>query len=116
MLYEVITHLMDLFSFMADFHHLDCTGRRMNGAIMPPSPVVSIIMLVDPHQHVEIALLGFEHYAAITLIDTHRMDIATAGIQDFLVVDARAGGIMSKLADELLHLSLLCPGNAGKGT
>ncbi|MNR26847.1 hypothetical protein D3C85_1440850 [compost metagenome] len=71
-------------------------------------------MLIYPQQHIEIALLGFEHNAAVVLVDAHRMHIGAAGIVNLFVVKPLTGGVITKLGKELHHLFLLCFGDLGK--
>jgi hypothetical protein len=43
----------------------------MDRHFVPPRPVVSIIMFVDPEKAVHITLIRLEHNATVVLIDPH---------------------------------------------
>src|SRR5690606_34303356 len=77
-------------------------------------PVIGIVMLVHPQQHIDIARVGLQHDAAVILIDAHRAKMAVTGVVDLLVIDAGGLRVATELADELHHLLLLAAGNGGK--
>ena len=85
-------------------------------AAIAPRPVIGIVVLIDPKQHINIPAIGLKHDAAIVLIDAHRPEMGITGIIDLLVVDATCLWVATELADELHHLLLLATRNLREGS
>src|SRR5690606_41837972 len=64
---------------MISLEDLQNPGVGIHLTAVAPGPVIGIVMLVHPQQHIDIARVGLQHDAAVILIDAHRAKMAVTG-------------------------------------
>ena len=81
---------------IANINDLNRASNRVNRTIMPPRPVICFVVFIHPHQHIQSTLFRFQNNAAISLINSHRMDIFTARIVDLFIVKSITGRVLTE--------------------
>jgi len=92
-------------------NHLEASCVRMNLDDPGARPLVGVVVVVHPEEHVDVACVGRHHDAPVRLIDANRPQLRVAGALDFLVVDARQFGVLPELGHEPTDLLLLAFGD-----
>ena len=95
--------------------HLHGAGFRVDVAAAARRPVVGVVVLVRPQQHVDIATGRLQHDGAIAAVDAQRAHVGILRAVDALVVQAAGGGIVVEPRNERPHAPLLLARQAGEG-
>ncbi|MCY1292351.1 hypothetical protein D9M70_415720 [compost metagenome] len=74
---------------------------------MATSPVVRIVMLINPKQAVHVTHLRLEHDAAHIVVDAHRAHVGVRGVTNPFVVNASRHRVLAELGHKIQHSQLL---------
>src|SRR5271165_4011396 len=80
-----------------------------------PGPGHLLLVVIDPHKDMHVAMLGVQHDRPILLIDADGPYLVVLDIVDFLLVDSCRSWIRKKLRAELADLFLLGSGQGREG-
>ena len=98
--------------FATGLVHLQRAGLGVDSTLVPFGPRVSVVVLVGPQEHVDVAVLRLEHDRPVALIDAKRAHGGIASYVDPLVVQTAGRGVGVEPGDELPDAALLRPGQS----
>ena len=87
--------------------YLQRPGFRIDVARVPSGPLVSVVVLVGPQQHVDVAVMRFQDDGPIAAVDANRAHVRLHRARDLLVVEARGSGVPLEPPKHGPHLALL---------
>ncbi|MCY1295675.1 hypothetical protein D9M70_450260 [compost metagenome] len=94
-------------SFFLHRVNLNASDIWVNGDAMAASPMVCIVMLIDPKQAIHVAHIRLKHNAAHIVVDSHRAHVRVRRIANPFVVDARCHRILAEFGDKIQNRHLL---------
>jgi len=111
---KILNYRGNGFTHFLNIKYLYTSGTWVDSALLSLSPIICLVVMVNPKKQIYSAFFLPCDNTAIGVIYSHGADFAIRSIIDFFIIDARSSRVITEFIDKIRYLSLNLPWQRSK--